>query len=81
MAWSDYEIYESLEACDLIEQEFHRKSCYSGVFMENIVGGIARGLLKAEDGAYHYTDYLNDDPHYPCNAVDEVYKMNVLVAD
>ena len=73
MAWFDYHLYDALEACDLIDQEFHRNSCYSGVFMENIVGGIARNDAVAS-GSGHFTDYLTDDPHYPCNSVANVYK-------
>ena len=67
MAWYDYQLYDALEACDLIKEQYHRDSCYSGVFMENIVGGIAG------DTEYHRTDFLSDDPHYPCNVVEERY--------
>ena len=63
MAWSDYEIHIALENCDLLDKQ--NDSCYSGVFMENIVGGLAEG---------HDTRFLSDDPHYPCNVVDEAYK-------
>ena len=73
MAWFDYDLPEVLKACDTIGEEYHRRSCYSGVFMENIVGGIA--ISDSEEGtAYHTTDWLNDDLHYPCNAVDDAYK-------
>ncbi len=72
MAWYDYKIYDALEACDLIRQQYHQKSCYSGVFMENVVGGIVQD--EQAEGGVHYTQYLNDDPHYPCNAVKEKYK-------
>ena len=41
--------------------------------MENIVGGIALSSSE-ENENYHYTDGLNDDPHYPCNAVDDKYR-------
>lgn len=34
--------------------------------MENIVGSLAR-----EQG--HFTEYLNDDPHFPCTVVDKKY--------
>ena len=73
LAWFDYALPDALEACDKINHPFHRDSCYSGVFMENIVGSIVdSGNKDGEVG--HYTDYLNDDPHYPCNAVDDKYK-------
>ena len=72
MAWFDYGIHDALKACDLINTQQHRESCYSGIFMENIVGGIATS--EEGDSNYHYTEYLNDDPHYPCNILDDKYK-------
>lgn len=73
-AWSDYEIIEMLKTCDLLSQG--RESCYSGIFMENVVGGLARDEAgktgKKFDG--HFTKYLNGDPQYPCNAVEEKYR-------
>ena len=79
MAWFDYALYDALGACDLIDQQFHQDSCYSGVFMENIGGSIVRGEKKQGEqgeggGVGHFTKFLNDDPHYPCNAVDDRYK-------
>ena len=65
MAWSDYELLESLKNCDLLPK--NQDSCHSGVYMENIVGGLA-----AEQG--HFTKYLNNDPHFPCTIVPEKYK-------
>ena len=64
MAWADYDIHEALASCDLLPNA--RESCYSGVFMENIVGGLA-----PEQG--HFTEYLNDDPLFPCTMVEEKY--------
>ena len=64
MAWADYDIHSALKNCDQLPQG--SESCYSGVFMENIVGGLA-----ADSG--HFTEYLSDDPHMPCNVVDEKY--------
>ena len=58
MAWFDYELFSALEACDMIEHPFHRESCYSGVFMENVVGSIVRG--DAGENVGHYTKYLNE---------------------
>lgn len=73
MAWSDYEIYEALKDCDLLESG--KESCYSGVFMENIVGALAPGdKSDTQTLEPHYTKYLSDDPHYPCTVVKEKYK-------
>ncbi|MDP2676492.1 MAG: cupredoxin domain-containing protein [bacterium] len=65
MAWSDYDIHEALRICDTLPDG--QASCHSGVFMENIVGG-----LSSEAG--HFTEYLSDDPHMPCTVVEEQYK-------
>lgn len=65
MAWMDYEIHDALKGCDLLNTM--QASCHSGVFMENIVGG-----LSPESG--HSTKYLNDNPHFPCTEVAEKYK-------
>lgn len=66
MAWANYELTDALQACELLPKGVD--SCYSGVFMENIVGGLTD---KKSD---HFTKYLSDDPQYPCDAVDDKYK-------
>jgi plastocyanin len=73
MAWANYEIYDALKACDLLPEG--RQSCYTGVFMENIVGGLAENEPTANPSKNaHFTKYLNDDPQFPCTVVDEKYK-------
>ncbi len=70
MAWTTYEIHEALELCDVLESGDDRESCYSGIFMENVVGGLSGAMG-------HTTEYLRpDDPHYPCNAVAERYRAD-----
>lgn len=74
MAWTGYELPDALQNCDKLPSQ--QSSCYTGVFMENIVGGLAEEATeqqKQELGG-HFTKYLSDDPQYPCNAVDEKYK-------
>jgi hypothetical protein len=66
MAWANYAIHDALAACDGLTRG--RESCYTGVFMENVVGSLGNG----SDG--HYTKYANDDPQYPCTVVNEAYK-------
>ena len=69
MAWTTYELHDALPLCDRMPTETDKGSCYSGVFMENVVGGLT-GLMG------HITQYLkDDDPHYPCDIVDERYKV------
>ena len=67
MAWTSYELHDALPLCDRMPTEADKGSCYSGVFMENVVGGLT-GLMG------HVTQFLkDDDPHFPCNVVDERY--------
>ena len=69
MAWTTYELHDALPLCDRMPTETDKGSCYSGVFMENVVGG-----LTGQMG--HITQYLkDDDPHFPCDIVDERYKV------
>ena len=67
MAWTAYEIEDALQLCDLLSDESSQRSCYTGIFMENVVSG-----LSAEVGQRSaYVD--RNDPHYPCNILDERY--------
>ena len=68
MAATDYDLPGALKGCDLLEQG--KDTCYTGVFMENIVGGL---------GGHHeragvHSKYLNRDPQYPCSIVDAKYQ-------
>lgn len=67
MAWSGYDLFKALKACDALSKQ--RESCYTGVFMENIVGGLA-------GASGHASIYLNNDPQYPCSIVPEKYKAS-----
>ncbi len=70
MAWTTYEIHEALELCDVIERAYDASSCYSGVFMENVVGGLS-GVMG------HETEYLrDDDPHFPCDVIASQYRAD-----
>ncbi len=71
MAWTNYELREALGFCDHLDSgkrgRNDARSCYSGVFMENVVGA-----LSGEMG-HHTKDLSRDDPHYPCNILDKKY--------
>lgn len=68
MIWTEFELFDALESCDLIsDSEAMIKECRGGVFMENIISG-----RSPETGSY--SAYLNNDPDYPCTIVDEKYK-------
>jgi len=79
MAWTSYELFEALQGCDLLPRG--TASCYSGVFMENVVGGLAKEATEEqqENFAGHFTQYLSDDPHYPCNIVEDKYKWGCYI--
>ncbi len=66
MAWTSYELHDALDLCDRLDGDPDRQSCFSGVFMENAVGGL-QGSMG------HTTAYLSDDPHFPCNVVGDAY--------
>jgi hypothetical protein len=66
MAATNYELPVALEQCN--EAHTLHDSCWSGVFMENVVGSL-RGHHTV-----HTTKYVSDDPQYPCTMVADVYK-------
>ena len=56
------EVFESLEGCDALMEEFERDQCSGGVFMENIMD---------EDDPSNPSKYLKaDEPFYPCTEAE-----------
>ena len=66
MAWTSYELFDALDLCDNLAKDRDQRACYSGVFMENVVGGLSGNMG-------HFTNYVSEDAHYPCNALDDRY--------
>ena len=65
MSESENELFHSLAVCDNLSGDWERRSCYGGVFMENIM----------VDNRAEKTKFLKrDDLMYPCNAVALAYK-------
>lgn len=63
MAYEDYDLLVSLDVCDELKDTFSSRSCYGGVFMENIVAAQGLGAVPG-----HETEWVRDsDPHYPCS--------------
>ena len=60
------DIFHALRFCNVITRSWERQSCYSGVFMQNIV---ANG-----SGMHRSVDLKPSDPIYPCDAVKEPEK-------
>lgn len=82
MAYTDYDLPAALKSCDTIPAAATAKeSCYSGVFMENVVGAITIEKAKSSPNPsqYHVTNWLSDDPLFPCNKVDAVYKNGCYI--
>jgi hypothetical protein len=66
MAVQDDNLFVALKSCDSFEGQWQQESCYSGVFMENVMNEINPG---------EHSDYLKaDDLLYPCDAVGHQYQ-------
>lgn len=70
LAYLDYAVPQGLELCKQLESDFAKQSCYGGIFMENIVVGQGLGVRGG-----HTTRWLNQDPHFPCTAVDQASEI------
>jgi len=58
-------LIKALNMCENLTGWWEQQSCYSGVFMQNVIN----------DGLeYHVADLKPEDAVYPCNVVDEKYK-------
>ena len=70
MAAGSYKLYDVLKQCELLSKNaLDQEECFRGTFMENADGGI-----NHEIG--HSSEYLSDDPLYPCTEVPEKYKSS-----
>jgi hypothetical protein len=66
MALEDSDLFKSLKLCDGYTDPWEGQSCQGGVFMENVMNEINPGK---------HSSYLKqDEPLYPCTAVDNKYK-------
>ena len=71
MGLYENELFESLEACDALSEEWEREQCSGGVFMENVID---------EDNPSNPSKYLKaDEPFYPCTEVKTEYKSPCYV--
>jgi hypothetical protein len=44
MAWTSYELNDALEICKELSEGVDQRSCYSGIFMENVVCGLSGSM-------------------------------------
>lgn len=67
MAVMNNNLFTALKGCDKLDSSWQQESCFSGVFMENVMSEFNPGTRS---------DYLKaDDPLYPCTAVESRYKQ------
>jgi hypothetical protein len=76
MAYNDYDLPVALKSCDNLQGDASKESCYTGVFMENVVGAIAvdEAKISHNTNEFHSSSWLSNDPLFPCNAVEDQYK-------
>jgi len=65
MAHFAHDLFQSLEGCDQLSGEWEQSSCHGGVFMENVISDTEEEPSKF---------LKDDDPLYPCNAVEDRYR-------
>ncbi|HVS79998.1 MAG TPA: hypothetical protein VHF05_03375 [Candidatus Paceibacterota bacterium] len=70
LAYTDYDLPKALTICQELPTEFEARSCYGGVYMENVVTGMGVGAKPD-----HTTSWLNTDPQYPCDALPDDFNM------
>ncbi|HYY24182.1 MAG TPA: hypothetical protein VE689_01745 [Candidatus Udaeobacter sp.] len=63
MFFADYQLKEALNVCDVLADDWNQRSCYGGVFMENVFSATP------QKGDLSPSDY-----HYPCNRLDQKYR-------
>ena len=69
MAENEDDVFLSLKMCDNLEGNWEEESCYSGVYMQNIIDSTT-----VADSGNIVKHLKSDDPMYPCNAVEDKYK-------
>lgn len=66
VAFENYNLPAALKLCDQLPSSYARSGCYGGSFMENIMVAQGFGAIQG-----HETEWINNDPHYPCNAISQ----------
>ena len=64
----DHNLLRPLRYCDFLAVEWDQRACYGGVFMENVIWSQnVKGDQATGEGV------IEEDLHYPCNAIDDKY--------
>lgn len=69
MAQLGDDVFASLKMCDNVTGSWEQSSCYSGVYMQNIIDAT-----NVADTDNVVKDLKPNDPLYPCTAVEDKYK-------
>jgi hypothetical protein len=69
MAQLEDDVFASLKMCDNLTGDWEEQSCYSGVYMQNIIDST-----NVADTDNVVKDLKPDQPLYPCTAVENKYK-------
>ena len=66
MAYEDYNLPTAIGVCRSLGSSYQTSSCYGGLFMEDIITAQGKGAIPG-----HETKWINNDPHFPCNTIDQ----------
>jgi hypothetical protein len=69
MAELEDDVFKSLNMCDNLSGDWEQQSCYSGIFMQNIIDST-----KVADSGFVSKDLKPNEPLYPCTSVNDRYK-------
>ncbi len=68
LAYLDYDLPAAIQECRKLSDNFAQRSCFGGMFMENILAG--QGLGAGDKN--HGTTWVNKtDPYYPCDKINQ----------
>lgn len=71
LAYESYDLPRALATCARLPTAYLQRSCYSGVFMENVMVALGVGVLPG-----HRTSWISrTDLHVPCNQVGDDYRV------
>ena len=81
MMYHRYDVNRSLSDCDRLANDWDRRSCYSGVFMEHNMGARMQVFGDGKFGMHRHSTpaesvvlFKPNDLHYPCDATAPRYR-------
>ena len=81
MMYHAYDVNASLHDCDRLRNDWDRRSCYGGVFMEHNMGARMQVFGDGEFGMHRHSApsasvvlFQKNDLHYPCDSTDTKYR-------